>query len=241
MSILLVAHGSRDPRFAATLSQIRDAVGTALPDRHVGLGYLDLTEPLVGTALDAIAADGDHVTVVPLLLGDGYHSRFDLPVLLEAARSRWPALTVEQTPVLGSVSLVDALDDRLREAGSGDGIVMYAVGSSDEHSDDAARRRGTELARATGLPVEVVFATKLGPQARELRCALARLRATGADRIVGLPYFLSPGLLTERVERLLHVLAPGCAIAAPLGDHPAVVEAICETAVARVGEALVRR
>ncbi|MFT3900466.1 MAG: CbiX/SirB N-terminal domain-containing protein [Gordonia sp. (in: high G+C Gram-positive bacteria)] len=236
MSLLLVAHGSRDPRFATTLRGVRDAVGAATPDRRVELAYLDLTDPLVGTALDALAGAGGRVTVVPLLLGDGYHSRFDLPVLLDESRRRHPGAVIDQTPVLGSISLATALVDRLHEAGahSGDGVLMYAVGSSDEGSDEAARRRGAEVARLTGLPVEVVFATKLGPRARELRGALARLRAAGATRIVGLPYFLSAGLLTERVEGLLRFLAPGCAVAGPLGAHPAVVDAVAAVADNRV-------
>ncbi|GED98453.1 sirohydrochlorin chelatase [Gordonia crocea] len=228
MSVLLVAHGSRDPRFALTLTRIRDEVRTTLPAERIELAYLDLDEPLVATVLDWLAPAGDPIRVVPLLLGDGYHSRFDLPVLLDAARRRWPTLTLVQTPVLGKADLSPALVDRARAAGlrAGDGIVMYAVGSSDERSDDAARRRGAEVARLTGNPVEVVFATKLGRQASVLRGAVGRLRAGGAKRIVGLPYFLSPGLLAERVEALLDELAPGDPIAGALGPHGLVVEAI---------------
>jgi len=228
MSVLLVAHGSRDPRFAVTVTGIRDAVRRERPGVRVELAYLDLNAPLVGDVLDDLAVDDEPVTVVPLLLGDGYHSRFDLPVLLDAARRRHPALTVAQTPVLGSAGRVAALADRLRETGADAdaGVLMYAVGSSDERSDDAARRRGAELADLAGVPVEVVFATKLGEGAVELEAALDRLRAAGARRVVGLPYFLSPGLLTERVETLLFGLAAGSRIAAPLGDHPAVVDAV---------------
>ena len=232
MSLLLVAHGSRDPRFARTLHRVRDGVRAELPGRRVELAFLDLDEPLVGAVLDELASDGEDVTVVPPLLGDGYHSRFDLPVLLDAARRQWPALRIEQTPVLGSISLVDALADRLTQVldghahGAHPGVLMYAVGSSDERSDDSARIRGAELAEHTGLPVEVVFATKLGENAVELHAALARLRAAGAQRIVGLPYFLSSGLLTERVEALLD--GP---VAAPLADHPDVISAIIVQAV----------
>lgn len=227
MSVLLVAHGSRDPRFARTVTGICGAVGAAVPDERVELGYLDLSRPLVGHALEARWARDDTVTVVPLLLGDGYHSRFDLPVLLDAARQRRPDADLVQTPVLGSISLVDALADRLSETGlrAGDGVLMYAVGSSDERADDAARRRGAELSRQIGHQVEVVFATKLGPGARVLRSALDRLHAAGARRIVGLPYFLSPGLLTERVDALLGEAGAG-PVAAALGSHPRVVDAI---------------
>ncbi|GAB10767.1 putative ferrochelatase [Gordonia araii NBRC 100433] len=228
MSVLLVAHGSRDSRFALRVTGIRDAVRAAVPTTRVELAYLDLNEPLVGTVLDELAQTGEPVTVIPLLLGDGYHSRFDLPVLLDAARRRWPAVEMTQSPVLGSADLTGSLADRVRAAGlrTGDGIVMYAVGSSDERSDDAARRRGAELGRHLGHPVEVVFATKLGPDGFALRDAIDRLRTTGAGRVVGLPYFLSPGLLTERVEALIDEHAPGSPIAGALGSHELVVGAI---------------
>jgi sirohydrochlorin ferrochelatase len=228
VSVLLVGHGSRDPRFAATVTTILRAVRVALPDERVEVAYLDLNQPLVATVLDELAATGAPVSVVPLLLGDGYHSCFDLPVLLDAARRRRPAVPMMQTPVLGSAALVDALCDRAHQAGltSGDGLVLYAVGSSDERSDDAARRRGSDVAAALGVPVHVVFATKLGPDAQVLRDAVAALHRQGRRRIVGLPYFLSPGLLTERVEALLDELAPGSPVAAPLGNHRTVVDAI---------------
>ena len=71
MSVLLVGHGSRDPRFAATVTTILRAVRVALPDERVEVAYLDLNQPLVATVLDELAATGAPVSVVPLLLGDG--------------------------------------------------------------------------------------------------------------------------------------------------------------------------
>ena len=102
---------------------------------------------------------------------------------------------------------------------------MYAVGSSDERSDDSARIRGAELAEHTGLPVEVVFATKLGENAVELHAALVRLRAAGAQRIVGLPIFCPPVYSPSGSRHSLTVLSP------PLADHPDVISAIIVQAV----------
>lgn len=229
-ALVLVAHGSRDPRFGTTAGRLADAVARELPGVTVALSYLDLTAPLVGDGLRSVSAHTDDIVVLPLLLGDGYHSRFDLPAIISDAHRRRPSLRVTQTPVLGDTSLVDALARRLDDAGvtRSHGVVMCAVGSSDTRSDDQARRRAMELTARIGAPVETVFATKLGRADVELRDAVDRLRARGADRIALSPYFLSPGLLIERVASRLLSRVPDAVVAAPLADHPSVIAAVTD-------------
>lgn len=239
--LLLAAHGSRDVRFAATAGRVAAAAAHALPGVRVELAYLDLNEPLIDDALDALSsdvatgagstADGPGITVVPLLFGDGYHSKSDLPSILDRARCRNPRLRAVQTPVVGAHSPVPALADRLAEAGfrrsrPGGGVLLYAVGSSDPASDASVRTRGLELSRTLDVPVETVFATRLGPDGRAVRRAVERLRTAGATRIAASPLFLSAGLLTERVERVLDRFAPGSMVAGPIGPHPSLIASI---------------
>ncbi len=223
-TVVLVAHGSRDVRFADTARRVRDAVAVAMPGVRVEVSFLDLNAPLVGDVLADVSGD---VTVVPLLFGDGYHSKVDLPATINAVRRRHPRLRAVQTPVIGSRSPVPALCDRLREAGlqQGAGVLLYAVGSSDAGSDDSIRARGVELSSALQMPVQTVFATRLGSDGRPVADAVHALRAAGATSIAASPLFLSAGLLTERVERWLDVYAPGSVVAGPLGAHPAIVDA----------------
>lgn len=236
-TLLLVAHGSRDPRFAATARRVLHSTRRALPGTRVELAYLDLNEPLVDDALAALDGHGagsaasrpnQQVTVVPLLFGDGYHSKIDLPAILARARARNPGLRTTQTPVLGTHSPVPALLDRLAQATRRrpSGVVLYAVGSSDPESDASAVARGRELSHALGVPVRTVFATRLGPDGHALRTAVAELHAAGATHLAAVPLFLSAGLLTERVERLLDQIAPGSTVTGPLADHPALITAI---------------
>lgn len=222
--LLLAAHGSRDVRFAATAERVAEAAAHALPDVRVELAYLDLNEPLLDRVLDTLTGE---VTVVPLLFGDGYHSKHDLPAILARARSRDRGLRTTQTPVVGRHTPVPALVDRLCEAGlrAGDGILMYAVGSSDPGSDASIRERGRELSAVLGMPVETVFATRLGGGAA-VRGAVERLRSGGATRIAAAPLFLAAGLLTERVERDLDAATSGALVAGPIGAHPALIAAI---------------
>ncbi|MFT4043302.1 MAG: sirohydrochlorin chelatase [Gordonia sp. (in: high G+C Gram-positive bacteria)] len=233
-TLLLVAHGSRDPRFADTARRVRAAVAHRLAHVQVSLCYLDLNEPLVGDALRAVGGDttvggettvgGDAVVVVPLLLAPGFHSEVDLPAVIRAqARTN-----VVCTEVLGSPQLTRALADRLGEAGlrPGDGIVLTAVGSTDTRAATVVRRRALELSTLTHHPVEVVFATRLGTGDIQLRNAIRRLRTGGAKRIAVSPYFLAAGLLTERVESALDRFESGAIVAGPIGAHPALIDAV---------------
>lgn len=227
-TLLLVAHGSRDARFPATAGRVRDAVATALPGVDVRLAYLDLNAPLVGDALDEIAGD---CVVVPLLFAAGYHQKIDLPAII-AEHHRRDRMVI-RSEVIGTFPLANALADRLSEAGLGEsagrhaGIILSAVGSSDPDADRHVRRRAIELSTVMNRPVEVVFATKLGPREQQLRNAVRRLRTAGAGRIAVSPYFLSAGLLTERVEAALDAHAPGALVAGPLGAHRDIVDAVC--------------
>ena len=64
-ALVAVAHGSRDPRSAATISRLIDEVRQQRPDLDVRLSFLDLR---LG-----------HAVVVPLLLGNAFHARVAVP------------------------------------------------------------------------------------------------------------------------------------------------------------------
>ncbi|GAC69375.1 sirohydrochlorin chelatase [Gordonia soli] len=222
-TLVLAAHGSRDPRFAATTERVAAAVRARLRGITVRPAYLDLNSPTVG---DVIAETAGDQVVVPLLFADGYHSSVDLPSII--TERRLPGARVTQSPVIGTHPLASALADRLHSAGlrDDDGVILCAVGSSNPAADDHVRRRARELTHLVGRPVVTVFATRLGENAAAVAGAVEHLRGRGAARIALSPYFLSAGLLIERMERALDVIAPGALVAAPLGAHPDVVTAI---------------
>lgn len=234
-TLVLAAHGSRDPRFDATARRVADAVRVALPGVRVELAYLDLNTPLIG---DVLAGLSGEVVVVPLLFGNGFHGKVDLPALLAEASTTNRSLSVSQTRIVGVCSPVPALVDRLADAGlrDDDGVLMIAVGSSDPTSDASIEARADELGVALGQPVELVFATRIGPDGAAIRAAVDRLIARGCDRIALSPLFLSAGLLTERVESVLDTLDVPALVAGPVGAHPVLVDAVAHvyTSVAPV-------
>ncbi|MFB7878476.1 sirohydrochlorin chelatase [Nocardia sp. NPDC056064] len=242
-ALLAVAHGSRDPRSAATMAAVVADVAAARPELTVRLAFLDLSAPSVEQVADDLAAQGHReVIVVPLLLGNAFHARVDLPALLAEVTRRHPRLRLTQADVLGpDPLLVAALGDRVAAAGHPGyprehaapalgmrpGVAVAAVGSSDAAANRRTAAVARRLAALTGLRTEICFAT-VEPS---IGLAVERLRARGSARIVVAPWFLAPGLLTDR----LLAAAPGITHAEVIGAHAGLTEVIWarfDTAVA---------
>ncbi|RLK55229.1 sirohydrochlorin ferrochelatase [Actinokineospora cianjurensis] len=213
-----VAHGSRDPRSAAAVGDLLDAVRALRPGLDVRGAFLDLSTPPLLEVLTGLYAEGHRqVVVVPLLLGRAYHARVDLPGLLEEARSRMPRLSTTVGDVLGpDPKLESALLGRLAEVGAapGDpdlGVVLAATGSSHAPANARVTDIAERWAHTQGWSgVRAAFASTSTP---DVAAAVAALRARGARRIAVASYFLAPGLLPDRVRSL----AGDAAVAEPLG------------------------
>lgn len=110
-ALLLFAHGSRDPSWAAPLHSLKEILQARLPGQRIELAFLELLHPTFDEAADRIAASHDCVvSVVPLFLAPGAHIRGDLPALISAARTRHPGLDFRLLPSLGdSPELIEAI------------------------------------------------------------------------------------------------------------------------------------
>ena len=230
-ALIAVAHGSRDPRSAATMSAVVADLGVRRPDLDVRLAFLDLNTPSVEQVVDAVAAAGHtDAVVVPLLLGSAFHARVDLPGLLASARARHPRLRLIQADVLGAdPRLVTALRERITDvdadpADAHVGIAVAAVGASSPAANRRTERIGDLLSAGTAWHTSVCFATTepTVPQ------AVSRLRERGCSRILLAPWFLAPGLLTDR----LHSAATEIARTATIGPHPLLGEVALDRYVA---------
>lgn len=224
--LLLVAHGSRDPRSAATVRQLAAVVREQAGDVVVETAFLDLSEPSVPDALANLYARGHStVVVVPLLLGAAFHARVDLPALITQATERNPGLAVSVTDVLGPDPLLQRLAAmRVAELGTGQvGVVLAGVGSSHAKAN-ATVARIADSWRARGLFPQVAHAFATCDPS--VQSAVARLRADGAAGVVIAPWFLAPGLLLDRVAKQARQTADGVAIAEPLGAHPWVAHVV---------------
>jgi sirohydrochlorin ferrochelatase len=118
-----VAHGSSDPRAAASvdtlLSLVRArAAAAGYPGLDVRAAYLGHAAPTLAQALGAV--DGAAV-VLPLLLTPAYHSKTDIPKVLHEVRRARPRLGISYGRPLGPHPLLRrALERRLAEAADGE-------------------------------------------------------------------------------------------------------------------------
>jgi sirohydrochlorin ferrochelatase len=128
-----VAHGSKDPRAAATVSGLMALVRSRLPlNVDVRTAYLGHAAPAVGQVLASLPA-GQRVTVLPLLLTEAYHSKTDLPRALAGHDVSYGA-TLGPHPLL-----LQALERRLGPDVTEDpgrtAVVLAAAGSSDPRAN----------------------------------------------------------------------------------------------------------
>jgi len=243
--VLLVVHGSRDPRAAAATRALVRAVAAARPGLDVRASFLDHTLPRPAQVLSALAAAGHRAAiVVPLLLTAAYHTRVDIPAVLAAARADGLALRVAVSDPLGPVHgdvhplLVTGLQRRLAELGrSYDAVVLAAAGTRDEAARATVTSAAAALGASLGVPCEVAYASAAPPRPGE---AVARLRAAGARDVAGAAYFLAPGRLYEAA--VASALAAGAVgVAAPLGGAIELAQVVLDRVDAAVGSARVAR
>ena len=114
------------------------------------------------------------------------------------------------------------------------GIIVFAHGSRIEAANQAVRSAAADLARAGDCPVVEAAFLELGRPSLEEAADL--LIARGVDRLVIIPYFLTPGMHLERdlpalVARIskknnsIQVL-----VTASLDGHPGLVQILADRA-----------
>ncbi|MEU6331291.1 sirohydrochlorin chelatase [Streptomyces sp. NPDC047049] len=237
-TLLVVAHGSRDPRHAAAVSALCARVRALRPGLRVEVGYLDFNAPRVPRVLERLSAEAEaegrraaasghrggpgggvrEVVALPLLLTRAFHAKSDIPAVLRAATARLPLLTVRQAEVLGpSPLLTAALERRLAQAGvrPGDrgstGVVLASAGSSDPEASAVIAEIAREWRHTAGwCAVRPAFASASLPRTAD---AVRELRAEGVGRVAVAPYVIAPGFLPDRIaagarEAGADVLAP---------------------------------
>ena len=100
-SIVLFAHGSRDPAWRQPIEAVAARMQALKPSARVICAYLDLAQPDLPTAVQTLTAAGARaITVWPMFLGAGRHAREDLPRLLAELRARHPGIAFTLEPAI---------------------------------------------------------------------------------------------------------------------------------------------
>ncbi len=254
--LVAVAHGSKDPRAAATVALLAEAVRERAPGLDVRTAFLDHSAPSLPQVLASLAPDradrgdragrGDRAdpgggaapyqcVALPLLLTAAYHSKSDIPAQLAAAVAAHPGLDVARAGTLGPHPLLlTALERRLREAGAAAGTaaqraaagVVLAAAGS---SDPAANATIAALAarwRAARGWRDVVPAYASAAGPRPAE-AVRALRNAGAGRVLVATYLLAPGYFADKIRD--GALDAGAdVVSEPLGAAPEVAEVVLD-------------
>jgi sirohydrochlorin ferrochelatase len=155
-ALVLVAHGSADPRAAATIGELIPLVarraserGLSVPDLRVA--YLGHAAPSVLQVMQVFGPDAQ-ITVLPLLLTAAYHSKTDIPRLL--ARVSAGRRVTYGEPLGPHPLLLRALERRLPEAAFDNptetGVVLAAAGSSDPEANAIVARLAAQWQASVG-------------------------------------------------------------------------------------------
>ncbi len=227
-AVLLLSHGSRDPRAEYVVGELVSAVaaGTGLTVRAA---HLDFTAPTPAVALQQLAADGfTCVRVVPLLFTPGYHLTHDVPFAVAASGVTGRMDVSVAPPLLSAGSrgrdlLLTALADRLVQAGADaqvDALVLASAGSSSQSARLCIGSLAHDLERSHGIPVMSAFAAKACVGTPSVTQALEALSDKGIARPAVASLFVAPGRLTDSVAAACTDLP----VADPLGVSPAFVQ-----------------
>ncbi len=220
--ILLVAHGSPDPRARALPLGLARGLERRLGQR-VLLGFIEHQPPSLLEGVEALAREGGGV-ILPLLLFGAGHLKADLPLALEAIGLRYPKASFRLARPLGAhPALVGLWARRLRRrgAGEGDAALLVLRGGTDPGANAEGAALAHLLEEAVGIPVLPAYAAKARPTPGE---ALLRLAGLRPQRVFLLPHLFFRGVVEERLRGRAGSL--DLEVLPPLMGHPALLEAL---------------
>ncbi len=198
--LLIAGHGTADKVGAEQFRQFVKRVAGQL-DAPVAGGFIELSEPTIGDAVDSLAPRVNRrIAAVPLMLVAAGHAKGDIPASLARERLRHEGLSFMYGRPLGPhPTILTLLRERLAELEPGPETVVLLVGrgSTDPDANAEMARAARLLAETTPVAgVEYAFVSLAAPS---VPAGLDRCRRLGARRIAVLPYFLFTGVLPRRV------------------------------------------
>lgn len=204
-ALLVVGHGSRDPRGAEEFHELVRLVRERSPGLAVEGGFIELSKPPISECVNRLVeGKATRISAVPLMLLAAGHSKDDIPATLVREGMSHPDTDFGYGRALGiRPELLELMDERVSAVIPGDekeewGVLVVGRGSSDPdaNSDLFKATRLFHEGRPYGM-VEAAFVSMTPPKVRE---GLERLRKLGAKKVAVFSYFLFTGVLEERIR-----------------------------------------
>jgi sirohydrochlorin ferrochelatase len=210
--VVLLGHGSPDPRSAAGLRKLARAVARRRPDLTVEVAFLGHDDPgLTGLCLELAWAGHSAAVVVPAFLTAAFHVRSDVPRAVEHAEVASGLRLITTDPIGPDVRLTQVMEQHLPGRGH---VVLATAGTRDPDAQAQLESLAKEWSEVRGTDVIVAHAAMAEP---DVATALATLeRDRGAFPVVA-SYVLFPGVLHDRIA----AASGSVEVSAPLGDDVA--------------------
>lgn len=204
-ALLVVGHGSRDPRGAREFHELVGLVRERNPGLPVEGGFIELSRPPIGECVDRLAEGGARdVAAVPLMLLAAGHAKDDIPATLVREGIEHPEMDFRYGRALGvRPELLGLMEERISavltdEEKPETAVLVVGRGSSDPDANSDMAKIARLFYEGRSYPmVESAFISMTPPGVEE---GLERCRRLGARRIVVFSYFLFTGVLEERIR-----------------------------------------
>lgn len=243
VATLLVAHGSRNPDGNEQVRLFARKLEEQL-EQKITYGFIELAEPLLNQALDQICQDEsvEAVKLLPLFLFAAGHCKKDIPEAIQRARAKFPGKKFYLAPALGvHAGMIQILEETLRQIDAASQrqkpdetlLLMIGRGSSDPDANSEFYKLGRLLwERVRFCELAFCFIDVTRPSFQE---GLHFCSQSKARRVIGVPYFLFPGVLMDRIKEnfsLFKQQHPQVEVHLTryLGNHPRVMEVLLDRA-----------
>lgn len=195
-AIVMVTHGSNDPRVAQVAHKLQRGVKESRPELEIHSCLLGTSSPSGAHLLDRLYRKGiREIVLVPLEITHAIEADPQVHLLAQYGRSAHPGLRIAVSRPIGpEVHLLNILDLRLRSALAAarvlelDGLVLSSASSGDVRGAALLARRARQWSTHHRLPCLTAVADGTGPSVAQ---AIQGLRAQGRRHIAVGSFFLS--------------------------------------------------
>ena len=204
-ALLVVGHGSRDPRGAREFHELLALMRGRNPHLPIEGGFIELSQPPISECVDRLAEGGArNIAAVPLMLLAAGHAKDDIPATLVREKMSHPQMSFQYGRALGiRPELLELMEERISAVVPEDekeetAVLVVGRGSSDPDANSDL----SKIARLfyEGRPYPVVEGAYVSMTPPNVAAGLDRCRRLGASRVVVFSYFLFTGVLEERIR-----------------------------------------
>jgi len=204
-ALLIVGHGSRDPRGAREFHELVALVRERNPALSIEGGFIELSRPPISECVSCLVENGSRrVAAVPLMLLTAGHAKDDIPATLVREKMSHPEVDFRYGRALGiRPELLELMNERIsavvpEEEREETAVLVVGRGSSDPDANSDLFKVSRLFYEGRPYPmVETAYVSMTPPSVHE---GLERLKRLGAKKIAVFSYFLFTGVLEERIR-----------------------------------------